>query len=430
MTYQIEELKKWNEKIEKLAEGMGLDFYPQEFEIISYEDMLCYESYFGMPSHYPHWSFGKSYEKLRTFYKYNLTGLPYEMVINSNPSIAYLMKDNTLILQILTMAHVYAHNDFFKNNRMFKEYTNASLAIEMFKNHGNRIREYIKSPGIGYEKVERVLDAAHAIKYQCGLPKKNKTNDTKKGKGEYDNLLQLLMDYGDSEEWEKDIINIVMEETRYFIPQIETKIMNEGWASWWHYNILNKLNLDYGKHIDFLKIHNTVISPSQGKINPYYMGFKIWERLANHYKEPNKIFNVRSLERDSSFIRRYLDFELCREMNLIQFEEQDRYYIVKEVADDEGWKNIRNYLADTVGMGRIPLIIVEDVVKSDNTLYLKHIYDGRELDSRNTFETLKYIVKLWGGKVILETVINKCAKRIICSNDLRISLENIENSIS
>ncbi|HOA80162.1 MAG TPA: SpoVR family protein [Defluviitaleaceae bacterium] len=436
MTYSIDELKYWNEKIEKLAEEKGLDFYPQEFEIISYEDMLCYESYLGMPSHYPHWSFGKAYERLRTLYKYNITGLPYEMVINSNPSIAYLMKDNTLVLQILTMAHVYGHNDFFKNNRLFKEYTNADLAIEMFKNHGTRIREYIKNPGIGYEKVESVLDAVHSIRYQCGLKKRKKyenkkenetSKDSKDQKDVSDSLLQFLIDYGDCEEWEKDIINIVMEETRYFIPQIETKIINEGWACYWHYNILNDLELSYGSHIDFLKIHNSVIAPHQGRLNPYYLGFKIWKKIAKESKDLRKIFEVRALERDFSFIRRYLDFDICMEMNLIQLEEQDRFYLVTEVADDEGWKNIRNYLADTVGMGRLPKIVVDDVIKIDNVLCLKHIYDGRELDVTNTFETLKYIVRLWKGTVMLDTVVNKCPKRIICSKDFRISLENIES---
>jgi stage V sporulation protein R len=422
MNYSLEELQYWNEKIEEMAEEKGLDFYPQEFEIISFEDMLCYESYVGMPSHYPHWSFGKAYEKLKTLYQYNLTGLPYEMVINSNPCIAYLMKDNTLILQILTMAHVYGHNDFFKNNRLFKENTNAKLAVEMFKNHANRIRSYIQDPSIGYEKVERVLDAAHSIRYQCGLSEK-KTEEEKEKKKEYENLLEFLIEHGDGEDWEKDILNIVMEETRYFIPQMETKIMNEGWASWWHYNILKELDLDHGNHIEFLKIHNSVIRPLPGRINPYYMGFKIWENIVNRYEDPQKIFEVRTLERDSSFIRRYLNFDLCREMNLLEFEEQDRYYVVTEVADEEGWRSIRNRFADTVGMGSIPKIIVKDTKKSDNTLLLKHVFDGRELDATNTFETLKYVSRLWGGKVVLETVMNKSEKKIICSSDGKISLE-------
>lgn len=123
--YSMRELQEWNDKIEEVAKKLGLDYYEQEFEICSYEDMIGYETYVGMPSHYPHWSFGKRYERTKTLHRYNLTGLPYEMVINSNPCLAYLMKDNTLLLQILTIAHVYGHNDFFKNNRLFKLGTRA-----------------------------------------------------------------------------------------------------------------------------------------------------------------------------------------------------------------------------------------------------------------------------------------------------------------
>ena len=99
MNYTIRDLESYNELIEKIAKEMGLDYYTQEFEVISFEDMLCYEAYVVMPSHYSHWSYGKTYDRLKTAYKYNLSGLPYEMVINSNPCIAYLMKDNTLLLQ-------------------------------------------------------------------------------------------------------------------------------------------------------------------------------------------------------------------------------------------------------------------------------------------------------------------------------------------
>lgn len=140
--YTIEQLEIWNNRIEDLVIKNGLDCFPQEFELCSYEDMLCYEAYVGMPSHYPHWSFGKSYERHKSLYQYNLTGLPYELVINSNPCIAYLMKDNTLLLQILTMAHVYGHNDFFKNNRLFVMATNSSATIEMFKKN-------LRSPSLG-----------------------------------------------------------------------------------------------------------------------------------------------------------------------------------------------------------------------------------------------------------------------------------------
>lgn len=166
MDYNVKDLEQWNEKIEKVAKTLGLDYYPQEFDVIGYNEMLSYEAYVGMPSRYPHWSYGKAYEKNKTLYSLNLTGLPYEMVINSNPCLAYLMKDNTLLLQILTIAHVYGHNDFFKNNRMFKEGTDADYTIEMFKLDADTIRSYINDPSIGYEKVERILDAAHAIRFQ------------------------------------------------------------------------------------------------------------------------------------------------------------------------------------------------------------------------------------------------------------------------
>ena len=129
MKYSIRDLEEWNEKIEAKVQEYGLDFYPQEFELIGFNEMIGYEAYVGMPSRYPHWSFGKAYEKNKTLYSLNLTGLPYEMVINSDPCLAYLMKDNTLLLQILTMAHVYGHNDFFKNNRLFKQATNAKYTL-------------------------------------------------------------------------------------------------------------------------------------------------------------------------------------------------------------------------------------------------------------------------------------------------------------
>ncbi|OAA86852.1 SpoVR family protein [Clostridium ljungdahlii] len=166
LEYTGTDLEKWCDIIEDTSKKSGLDFYPQEFEIVSYTDMIGYEAYLGMPARYPHWSFGKSYDRTKSLYKYNLTGLPYEMVINSNPCLAYLMKDNTLLLQILTMAHVYGHNDFFKNNRLFKEGTKASYTLEMFKNDADMIREYINDPSIGYEGVEKILNAAHSIRFQ------------------------------------------------------------------------------------------------------------------------------------------------------------------------------------------------------------------------------------------------------------------------
>lgn len=457
MEYTIKELEKWDEKIRMIAKAENLDWYPQEYEICSYEDMLCFEAYVGMPSHYPHWSYGKNYERKKTLYKYNLEGLPYEMVINSNPCIAYLMRDNTLLLQILTMAHVYGHNDFFKNNRLFLEGTRAEYTVEMFKNHGDRIRRYIANPSIGYEGVERILDAAHAIRYHTskvigykGLSRQEKKEkilqkyykdskiegllDEKKNIPFPDlnkipleateDIIGFLAEYGKLQEWERDIVEIVIKETKYFMPQIETKIMNEGWASYWHYKILSKLELPQHLHMEFLNRHNLVIRPFTGNINPYYIGFKIFNDIEKKYGV-DKIFEVRKLERDQSFIRKYLTKELCEEMNLFQYNKQNNFYVVEEISDEEGWKKIRDTLANIVGMGSFPHINVVEVDAKDNTLVLQHEYDGRELELSYAYETLKYISTLWNGKVVLRTTLNNIKKIIFCSEDKKVSIKDL-----
>lgn len=459
MEYVLKDLIEWNEVIESKAKELGLNFYPQEFEIIGFNEMLGYEAYVGMPSRYPHWSFGKSYEKNKTLYSFNLTGLPYEMVINSNPCLAYLMRENTLPLQILTIAHVYGHNDFFKNNRLFKEGTRAKLALEMFKLDGEIIREYINAPGIGYEKVERILDAAHAIRYNIGRVigrkeitdeeiRKNRIDDYKKAIENksildmdmvieepildkiplepYDDVVGFIIKYGKLEEWEKDIVRIVKRETEYFMPQIETKTMNEGWASYWHYNILKSLDLPEGLHFEFLKRHNDVVAPILGGLNPYYVGFKMFEDIERRYGK-DKIFEVRAMERDASFIRRYLTQELCEELNLFQYGKKNFDYVIEEVSDEGGWKEIRDNLAFTAGLGSIPYIRVTDLNTRDLTLTLEHVYDGRELEATYAKETLKYVQQLWGYKVRLLTK-NKDNKEFYINCDVDKKITVIESN--
>ena len=453
MEYTVRTLEEWNEIIEGKAREFGLNFYPQEFEIIGFNEMLGYEAYLGMPSKYPHWSYGKAYDKNKTLYSLNMTGLPYEMVINSDPCLGYLMKENTLLLQILTMAHVYGHNDFFANNRLFLEGTKAKTVIEMFKLDAEIIRGYINDPSIGYEKVEKILDAAHAIRYQIprtiGIKElseeelKNSIisdyNFKKENKGildvyeeqpfpdvskiplePSDDLLGFFIKYGSLEVWGKNILKIVKRETEYFLAQIETKIMNEGWASFWHYNILKSLDLDEGLHFEFLKRHNDVVAPILGGLNPYYIGFNIFQDIEKRYGR-EKIFEVRKNERDSSFIRRYLTRELCQELNLFQYAKKSFDYMVKEVPDEEGFREIRNYLADTCGIQSIPYIRVINLNKRDLSLTLEHNFDGRELELTYAKETLKYIQDLWGHKVILLTRSkDEKSMEIVCNEDRNI----------
>ena len=353
------------------------------------------------------------------------------------------------------MAHVFGHNDFFKNNRLFKEGTKAKFALEMFKVDADIIREYINTPGIGYENVERILDAAHAIRYNISrvIGRKEKTDEEIKidlindyerevsNRSILDNDLDIqepnldkiplepcddvmgfIIKYGGLEQWEKDIMKIVKRETEYFLPQIETKIMNEGWASFWHYTILNELHLEEGLHFEFLKRHNDVVAPLIGGLNPYYLGFKIFQDLDKRYGR-KKIFEVRELERDSSFLRKYLTKELCGELNLFQYAKKSFDYVVEEVSDENGWKKIRNYLASTTGTGSIPYIRVVDLNKKNNTLTLEHVFEGRELDLIYAKETLKYIESLWGNTVnlITKTKDNK-EFTISCSEDKKIVL--------
>ena len=425
--YGLKELEQWNQRIEELARPAGLDFYEQQFEICSYEDMLCYEAYVGMPSRYPHWSFGKTYDRQKTFYQYNLTGLPYEMVINANPCLAYLMRDNTLLLQILTMAHVYGHNDFFKNNRLFRQGTRAELTVETFKAHADRVRSYIQDPSLGEAKVERILDAAHALRFQvrlqgdcgpndrAGWDKEEKESVPTRLKND---LLGFLALRGRLENWERDLVGMVREESYYFLPQMETKIMNEGWASYWHYQILNRLELPQDLHLEFLQRHNLVVRPHEGSINPYFLGFKMFERLAREGKE--KMLEIRAEERDCSFIRRYLDQQMCQELNLFAYKKRGNELVVSEKADEEGWKVIRDQIANSCGLGSIPVISISGVEGGD--LVLEHDFDGRELDMGYANETIKYVNKLWGGQVNLKTKLNGKERVLRCDKDGAVSV--------
>jgi stage V sporulation protein R len=258
--------------------------------------MIGAMSYHGLPSHYAHWSYGKSFERTHGMYNMGLEGLPYELIINSDPSIAYLMLENPLYLQILIMAHCVGHSDFFKNNRTFKD-TDPARAPIRFRSARNRIQSYIEDPSIGIEKVEKIIDACHSIQYQIDRRGRTRLSDKelkkeyerkiksdKNGKlknfdidriplePEYD-ILRFVQEHSrELSDWERDIVDIIHEESQYFMPQIRTKVMNEGWASFWHYRILHDLELPDEYHIPFLKTHNQVLRPWGLRINPYHLG--------------------------------------------------------------------------------------------------------------------------------------------------------------
>ncbi|MEO8605102.1 MAG: SpoVR family protein [bacterium] len=449
--WEVSDLEDWDARIRERVEAYGLDCYPQEFELCDHTQMLAYMAYSGMPSHYPHWSYGKSFEKLKTLYDHGVSGLPYEMVINSNPALAYLMRDNSLLLQILTIAHVYGHNDFFKNNFTFRS-TRAEYTIPTYKAHAQRVRSYQEDPSIGMERVEAILDAAHALSMQCrrNLAVRKLTNagarqaaieasqpppdpyqrihrtreheepDLRRTPLEPDeDLLLFVRDHNPYlAEWERDLLTIVHEQAQYFIPQIETKIMNEGWASYWHKRILDSLELDTDLQIEFLVRHNQVVRPHEGSINPYHLGLRIWEdlhrRAGGGSDGDAAIFAVRESDRDSAFLRRHLTEDLIRDLDLFEYQRKGNEFVITEVADSEGWRDIRDTLVASVGMNGVPVIrVVDGDVAGKRALALEHVHDGRDLHPEYAERTLAFVHQIWQREVLLDTVIGGKRQQLV-----------------
>tara|TARA_R110002020_G_scaffold18964_2_gene65719 strand:- start:782 stop:2089 length:1308 start_codon:yes stop_codon:yes gene_type:complete len=417
------DLMHWDEKIIRVAEDLGLDWHPIDYEIIDYQEMLGAMAYVGLPTHYRHWSYGKEYERTHTLYNMGQTGLPYEMIINSNPSIAYLMRENALHIHVLTMAHCVGHSDFFKQNRMFAE-TNPENIIDSFKSAAKYVRQLIEDPSIGIDKVENILDAAHSVKYQ--VPRypgiKYKTRDEllaleKKKMSEnvhYNadlskvplrpqyNILRFIAEHSKAlEEWERNLILIVEESSRYFIPQALTKVMNEGWACTIHYKIINELNLPDSLHLPFIKLHNQVIRPHLGQINPYHLGYKLFEHLIENHGFDEAMV-IRESHNDITFLRCYADEEFLRKMNYFSysFKKDNKAITIDDVSDEQGWEKVRNELINNVGLNRIPVVYV-DAIEKNNTLSLVHEHDGRDLDLTYAKKVYQHLETLWGDEVRL-----------------------------
>ncbi len=448
---EILQFERSLEKISAKAEEFGLDYYPMRFEICPADIIYTFGAY-GMPTRYSHWSFGKSFHRMKTQYDYNLSRI-YELVINSNPCYAFLLDGNSVIQNMMVAAHVFAHCDFFKNNQWFR-HTSRNM-VETMARSGERIRDY--EFRYGRQKVEEVLDAALALqehiepRYDIGKvhPKKGgNCRHSVSGKREtpYDDLWELDHKQPETdkcpkvkkfpeepekdvlgfiaanskqlEDWERDIAFIVREEMLYFWPQVETKIMNEGWATLWHARIMREIDLNEEETIEFAKMHAGVIQPSRTGINPYLIGLKIWEDIEKRWDEPTeeerekygrpggqgleKIFEVRETENDISFIRNYLTKDLVEKLDLYIFK---KVYTKWQVIDTD-WERVREGLISILVNGGNPYIVVEDSDCNKNgELYLKHYHEGRDLDLFYLEKTLPHVYRLWGRNVYLETVV-------------------------
>ncbi|WP_134700174.1 SpoVR family protein [Ammoniphilus sp. YIM 78166] len=445
----MEKLSRAIEEITDIAKGFGLDFYPMRYEICPPEIIYTFGAY-GMPTRYNHWSFGKSFHKMKLQYDLGMSKI-YELVINSNPCYAFLLDSNTLIQNKLIVAHVLAHCDFFKNNAHFS-HTNRNMVDSMAAS-ADRIRQYEKK--YGRVKVEAFLDAAMAIsehidpyadrikkaatkekalKPRTLLPYEDlwdlepAVGDTlpavapaspgtgfrsikdilkehrsqkvdnppeKQMEPEKDLLLFIMENSQQLEDWQRDILTIVRDEMSYFWPQIETKIMNEGWASYWHTRILREMDLTGEETVEFAKLNASVIQPSTTQINPYYLGLKMFEDIEKRFGREH-MFEVREVESDVSFIRNYLTQELVKEMNMYTFGKMGNDYVINHTE----WEKVRDTLVESRVNGGFPYITV---VHADRELFLQHHYEGVELDIKYLEKTIPFVYQLWGRNVHLET---------------------------
>ncbi|WP_212936356.1 stage V sporulation protein SpoVR [Bacillus hominis] len=449
-------------EITEIATGFGLDFYPMRYEICPAEIIYTFGAY-GMPTRFSHWSFGKQFFRMKLQYDLGLSKI-YELVINSDPCYAFLLDTNSLIQNKLIVAHVLAHCDFFKNNIRFSntkrdmvesmsataervkayEHKYGKAEVETFLDAVLAIQEHI-DPSLMRPKLawsiddleEEEVDKKKASQYDdlWNLDDRNKTrersNIRKKKKippqPEKD-LLLFIEEYSrELEEWQRDILTMMREEMLYFWPQLETKIMNEGWASYWHQRILREMDLTSSEAIEFAKLNAGVVQPSKTSINPYYLGIKMFEDIEERYNNPteemkrrgvkpgsgrDKIFEVREIEWDVSFLRNYLNKELVMREDMYLFQRQGKEY---KVIDKE-WENVRDQLVNMRTNGGFPYLVVEDGDYLKNgELYIKHSYEGIELDLKYLEKVLPYLHQLWGRTVHMESIVE--SKGVVFSYD-------------
>ncbi len=476
--WTFELIDQYDKAIKKIAEEQyQLETYPNQIEIISAEQMMDAYSSVGMPMGYNHWSFGKHFVSVEQNYKRGQMGLAYEIVINSNPCIAYLMEENTITMQALVIAHAsYGHNSFFKGNYLFQTWTDASSIIDYLVFAKNYISKCEERHGIN--EVESLLDSCHALmnygvdRYKRPYP--ISAEEEKKRQKEREEYLQAQVnelwhtipklnekeEQGETERfptepqenllyfieknapllepWQREIVRIVRKIAQYFYPQRQTQVMNEGWATFWHYTLLNDLYdkglVTEGFMLEFLQYHTSVVNqpsfdmPYYNGINPYALGFSMMTDIKriceNPTEEDHKWFPdfagtpwLKTLKfamqnfKDESFIQQFLSPTVMREFKLFSILDDDtkKELEVLYIHDENGYKLLRETLSNQYNLSmNEPNIQVYNVnVKGDRSLTLRHIrHNCRPLEEENCNEVLKHLHRLWKFDIHLEQVDN------------------------
>ncbi|WP_019604467.1 SpoVR family protein [Teredinibacter turnerae] len=470
--WNFELIQTYDAAIGKIAAEFGLDTYPNQIEIISSEQMMDAYASVGMPLGYSHWSYGKQFLSVEQSYKRGQMGLAYEIVINSNPCIAYLMEENTMMMQALVIAHAcYGHNSFFKGNYLFRAWTDASSIIDYLVFAKNYIAKCEEKHGV--DAVEAILDSCHAImnygvdRYKRPYPlSTHEESELQKEREEYlqrqvndlwrtiptsdkadeqkekkrfpeepqENLLYFFEKNAPLlEPWQREIIRIVRKIAQYFYPQRQTQVMNEGWATFWHYTLLNTMYdrrlVNEGFMLEFMQSHSSVIyqpaynSPYFSGINPYTLGFNMMSDIKRICQNPTAEdrewfpeiagtpwtealdFAMRNFK-DESFILQYLSPKVMRDLRLFSIlDDEDNPDIeVTAIHDDFGYQELREALSAQYNLGdREPNIQVFNVdIRGDRSLTLHHYrFDRKPLEEKTANEVLKHIHRLWGFPVNL-----------------------------
>lgn len=477
------ELQDLIAKVAEVARSYGLDFFETRFEVVDYETMNELAAYGGFPGRYPHWRFGMEYEHLRKSYSYGLHKI-YEMVINNDPAYAYLLEDNPRVYQKLVIAHVFAHVDFFKNNMWFAP-TNRKMLDEI-ANHGARIRRYIERYGL--DEVEAFIDICLSIQNLIDYhgpyvvrhrPKVEEGQEeavaevrkfkTKKYLDPYVNPPALLEEarrraeeerkkatekfppeperdvmgflalYAPLERWQQNVLAMIREEAYYFAPQAMTKILNEGWAAFWHSKMMTERLLEPSEVIDYADQHSATVATSPGRLNPYALGLALLRDIEERWNKGRfgleyemcddirirerwdrhlglglkKIFEVRRTHNDVTFIDEFLTPEFVARHRLFRYSKgKDGVY---RIETREFKKVKEELLFQLTNLGE-PVVEVADANhRNRGELLLVHRYEGAELRRDWAIETLKNIAKLWKRPVLLETVMDE--QRVVLSHD-------------
>jgi stage V sporulation protein R len=467
-------LQDYQDEIARVAQRFGLDTYPVQLEIITAEQMIDAYASAGMPIGYYHWSFGKRFLATERAYKRGQMGLAYEIVINSDPCIAYLMEENTMPMQALVIAHAaYGHNSFFKGNYLFRTWTDASSIIDYLVYAKAYILECEHRHGI--DAVEGLLDSCHAL-MNYGVdrykrPRKlslteeqtrreereahlqsqvnelwrtvpQRRSSTSSNQQErfpaepQENLLYFIEKSAPLlEPWEREVVRIVRKLAQYLHPQRQTQVMNEGWATFWHYTILNTLYddglLSDSFMLEVLHSHTSVINqppvsaPWYRGINPYALGLAIYSDLRRICEQPTEEdrrwfpeiagsdwcktldFAMRNFK-DESFIAQFLSPKLIRDFRLFAILDDDKFpkYRVSAIHDDAGYQQIREKLARQYDISLSePNIQVWNVdLRGDRSLTLRHLQHNRQPLGDDTMEVLHHLARLWRFDVRLESI--------------------------